>query len=205
MSKKNPEIEKYIASAAPFAKPILNHWYSVVLKTCPEVVAGIKYGIPHFDYKGDYMCAMAAYSKHCSFTFFKAPLMKDPRLKNSKDLKPIQRFLGKISSMDDLPPDAEFIALLKETMELNEKGIKLERTKPTGEKPKVVETPDYFLARLNANPAAKEVFESKSNSFRKEYILWITDAKTEPTREKRMEEAIQWISEGKSRYWKSKK
>lgn len=69
----------------------------------------------------------------------------------------------------------------------------------------MLETPDYPLAALADNPKAKEVFESKSNSFRKEYITWITDAKTDETRQKRISEALEWIAEGKGRFWKHQK
>lgn len=32
--------------------------------------------------------------------------------------------------------------------------------------------------------------------------MWLTEAKTEATRNKRMAEAVEWISEGKGRHWK---
>jgi uncharacterized protein YdeI (YjbR/CyaY-like superfamily) len=35
-----------------------------------------------------------------------------------------------------------------------------------------------------------------------EYVQWITEAKTEETRQKRMDTSIEWISEGKGRNWK---
>ncbi|TKC07715.1 hypothetical protein FA047_09065 [Pedobacter frigoris] len=93
-----------------------------------------------------------------------------------------------------LPPDEEFISFIAEAMELNEKGIKV--VAPKSERPKVLETPDYFLAKLEQNPQAK------SDSFRKEYIAWINEAKTEATRQKRIDEALEWIAEGKLRFWK---
>lgn len=201
----NSAVDAYIANSEDFAKPILEHWRQLVHKSCPDVEETIKWSLPHFDYKGDNMCVAASYKNHCSFTFLKAELMTDRRLKANKDLKPIQRFLGKINKIGDLPPDDEFIAMLKEAMQLNEKGIKIKREKPETEKPKVLETPDYLLTAFVANPKAKEVFESKSNSFRKEYIVWITDAKIDQTRQKRITEALEWIAEGKGRFWKHQK
>lgn len=201
----NPAVDAYIANSEDFAKPILEHWRRLVQKYCPDAEEAIKWSLPHFDYNGDNMCVMASYKNHCAFTFLKGELMTDPRLKANKDLKPIQRFLGKISKIGDLPPDDEFIAMLKEAMQLNKKGIKIKREKPGSDKPKVLETPDYLLAALATNSKAKEVFESKSNSFRKEYIVWITDAKTDETRQKRISEALEWIAEGKGRFWKHQK
>ncbi len=203
--KHDPAIDAYIDNAADFAKPILKHWRQLIHKYCPDTDEAVKWSFPHFDYKGDFMCMMAAYKSHCSFSFLKADLMTDERLKANKDLKPVKRFLGKITKMEELPVDEEFISMLKEAMLLNENGIKIKREKPEADKPKVLETPDYLLAALVANPQANQIFESKSNSFRKEYIVWITDAKTDETRQKRINEALEWIAEGKGRFWKHQK
>ena len=199
MTKFNSEVDAYITKSEDFAKLILEHWRQLVHDSCPNVDEAIKWGIPHFDYKGDFMCVMASYKNHCSFSFIKAELMKDKRLKESQNLKPIQRFLGKITTLSDLPNDKEFVGFLKEAMELNEKGIKLVPKKLN--KPKVIKTPAYFAEKLDTNPKAKEVFESKSDSFRKNYLVWITDAKTESTRNKRIEQSLEWIAEGKDRFW----
>lgn len=203
MTKFSTEVDAYVATAQDFAKPILEHWRELIHVTCPDVVEAIKWSLPHFDYKNDFMCVMTAHKSHCSFMFVKAPLMTDPRLKESKSLKPSQRFLGKITQFSDLPSDEEFIAMIREAMDLNEKGIKLPHTK--SETSKVVETPSYFSEALDLNPDAKAVFESKSPSYRKDYIAWISDAKTETTRNKRMDQAIEWIAEGKDRFWQYKK
>lgn len=203
MEKLNKDVTAYIAKSEGFAKPILEHLRQLVNENCPDVVEAIKWGIPHFDYKGDFLCVMAAYKSHCSFSFIKAELMNDPRLKESKNLKPIKRFMGKISSAGELPSDKEFIKLLKEAMSLNEKGIKL----PTQESstPKNIEVPDYFAEKLKANPKAEKIFEASSPSFRKNYLVWIIDAKTEVTRNKRIEQSLEWIAEGKDRSWQYKK
>lgn len=201
----NPGVDTYIANAGDFAKPILTHWRKLVHESCPGVTEAMKWALPHFEYNNDNLCVMASYKNHCSFSFLKDSLMTDPRLKANKDLKPIQRFLGKICKISDLPPDDEFIAMLKEARQLNEQGVKIKREKPETDKPRVLETPDYLLAALAADPKAKEVFENKSNSFRKEYITWITDAKTDETRQKRISEALEWIAEGKGRFWKHQK
>ncbi|QEC79446.1 YdeI/OmpD-associated family protein [Mucilaginibacter ginsenosidivorax] len=202
---QNSAIDVYIAHAEDFAKPILEHWRRLIRQNCPDVEEAIKWSIPHFDYKGDHMCVMAAYKSHCSFTFLKGELMTDPRLKEGKDVKPIKRFMGKITRLSDLPADDDFIAMIKEAALLNAKGIKIKREKPTEEKPKVLDTPDYLQTALSGNAKAKEIFDSKSNSFRKEYIIWITDAKTDETRQKRIHEALEWIADGKGRFWKHQK
>lgn len=207
MENKNydPAIDAYIAKAEDFARPILEHWRRLVHENCPNVEEAIKWGIPHFDYKSDHMCVMAAHKAHFAFTFLKGELMSDSRLKATKDLKPIKRLLGKITQFSELIPDQEFIVMIKEAVQLNEKGVKIQREKPVVEKPKLLETPDYFLDALEGSLKAKDVFEGRSNSFRKEYIIWISDAKTDQTRQKRIDEALEWIADGKGRFWKHQK
>ncbi|MFN3940370.1 MAG: YdeI/OmpD-associated family protein, partial [Chitinophagales bacterium] len=61
--------------------------------------------------------------------------------------------------------------------------------------------PAYFDAVLRKHRKAKATFEKMPPSHRKEYIEWITEAKTEPNRQKRISTTIEWLAEGKSRSW----
>lgn len=199
-TNKASPVEAYIAASEAFAQPILRHLRQLVLATCPEAVEEIKWGIPHFSVHGEYLCMLAAAKKHCAFTFWKQEIMSDPRLRANPGLPAIKRYLGKLTSLADLPEDAELIGFIREAAALNEKGIKLP-ARPA-KTPARIEMPDYFAARLDTDSRARSVWDSKSDSFRKEYLVWITDAKTEATREKRMAEALEWIGNGKSRFWK---
>jgi uncharacterized protein YdeI (YjbR/CyaY-like superfamily) len=55
---------------------------------------------------------------------------------------------------------------------------------------------------LKANAAASATFNALSPSHKREYIEWISEAKTDATRKKRIATAIEWLAEGKSRNWK---
>lgn len=202
-STRSPKVDAYAQQASGFAAPILKHLRTVIHATCPEVVEDIKYGIPHFSYRGDYLCIFAAYKSHCSFTFYKDALMNDARFKANPALPAAKRFMGKLKSVADLPSDSDLASWLEEAMALNERGVKLppRESRATSE----VVIPDAFASRLESNPRIKAVFESRSPSFRKEYNAWIGDAKTEGTRDKRIEEALSWIADGKGRFWKHAK
>lgn len=202
-STQSAAVDAYGKQAGEFAKPVLSHLRKLIHAVCPDVVEDIKYGIPHFSYRGDYLCIFAAYKNHCSFTLYKDALMKDARLSANPALPAAKRFMGKLAVVADLPPDSELTSWIREAMALNEKGMKLPPREPKA--PKEVALPDAFAARLNAQTAIKAVFESKSPSFRKEYNLWIGDARTEATRDKRIEEALSWIADGKGRFWKHAK
>ena len=203
MSQFNPKFDEYYAKSADFAKPIMEYLRQIIHETCPDVEEVIKWGIPHFDYHGDMMCIFAAYKNHCSFSIWKAALMTNPKLK--ENIKPEQTMgnMDKIKSLSDLPDKETLIAYVKEAMALNENGIKI--VKPKSEKPKVIQVPDYFSEILEGAPLVKAIFESKSPSFRKDYLVWIIDAKTEASRQARIEQALEWIAEGKGRFWKYNK
>lgn len=202
MSKKDPRIDAYIKKAEPFAQPILKHIRELVHKACPEVEETMKWSFPHFVFKGSTICSMASFKKHMAFSFWKAALMKDADkfILNAKS-EVAMGHMGKIASLKDLPGDKQMLAYIKEAASLNEKGIKLPSKTKTDEQ-KEIETPDYLLAALKKNKKAKETYDGFSYSNKKEYVTWLEDAKTESTRIKRLEDAIEWMSEGKIRHWK---
>jgi uncharacterized protein YdeI (YjbR/CyaY-like superfamily) len=200
MAIKEKRIDAYILKSADFAVPILNHLRELVHFACPDVEEKIKWGMPFFDYKGEGLCNMASFKQHCAFGFWKAPLMKDKALMENAKGETAMGHLGRITSLKDLPSDAILIRYLKEAMKLNDAGIKVEKKKPTTSKE--VKAPDYFLKELKKNKAAQTTFDTFSPSNKKEYIMWITDAKTEETRKSRIATAMEWMAEGKPRNWK---
>lgn len=201
MAKKEKLIDAYIAKSANFAKPILLHIRQLVHKTCPDVEEKMKWSFPHFDYKGEMMCSMAAFKQHAVFGFWKAALMKDPVLLETAKSDVAMGHLGKLTSLKDLPSDKKMTAWIKEAMQLTDKGIKLPSKPKSAEKKELV-VPDYFIKALSKNKKAKQVFENFAYSHKKEYLEWITEAKTEETRNKRMATALEWMAEGKGKNWK---
>ncbi|MBK7632608.1 MAG: YdeI/OmpD-associated family protein [Ignavibacteriales bacterium] len=200
MGYKEPKVDLYISKAAEFARPLLIHFRKLVHTGCPDVEEKIKWGFPHFDYKG-MMCSMASFKKHCAFSFWKASLIKDKNFVATAKSKSAMGHYGKITSLKDLPADKKVSAHIKEAMMLNEKGIKLFYKKsPTSKKE--IDIPGYFLKQLKKNKKAVKTFEDFSPSHKREYAEWITDAKTEDTKNRRIETAIEWMAEGKSRNWK---
>lgn len=200
MGKRDGRIDEYISKSADFAKPVLIHLRELVHKTCPGVEETMKWSFPHFDYKG-MLCHMASFKQHCAFGFWKAELMKDKALMQNAKSETAMGHLGKITSLKDLPSDKKMIAYIKEAMKLNDEGVKLPSRGKASQK-KDVFMPHYFLKALKKNKTAFNVFDDFSPSHKREYVEWITEAKTEETRSRRIATAIEWMSEGKPRNWK---
>jgi uncharacterized protein YdeI (YjbR/CyaY-like superfamily) len=196
MPNKDPRVDAYIEKSADFAKPILTHLRKLVHKASPKLSETVKWGMPAFEYKG-LVCGLAAFKEHCTFGFWKESLLDFSGFSSEKTA---MGSFGRITSKKDLPPDDTIVELVQQAVELNEKGIKVAK-KPVPSKKELV-VPDYLTAALQKNRAAQTTFENFPYSCKKEYIQWITEAKTEPTREKRLATTVEWLAEGKRRNWK---
>lgn len=198
MKRESAEVTAYIEKAAPFAQPILKRVRKAFLKAHPEIAETIKWGFPHFEYKG-IVGSMAAFKQHVSWGFWKAKLMDDPQ----GILAPVgETSMGgsKVMKLADLPSEAVLVDYVRRAVQLNEEGVKVERRAPA---PKgALEVPDDLAAALKKNRAAAKTFEGFATSQKREYVDWITEAKQDATRKKRLETAVEWMSEGKARHWK---
>lgn len=205
-ANRDPRIDAYIAKSADFARPILAYLREVVREGCPEAVETLKWNSPSWEYKG-LLCGMAAFKQHCTFGFWKHSLVvpDEPKAagksKNggSKADEAMGQF-GRITTIAELPPKKTLIGYVRKAAKLNEEGVKLPRPKRAPAKPLPVPA-DLAAALKKSKPAAGH-FERFSPSKRKDYIEWLTEAKTAETRQRRLATAIEWIAEGKSRNWK---
>lgn len=198
MPKIDPRVDEYIERSADFARPILTHIRGLVHRACPDVSETLKWSMPSFEYKG-ILCGIASFKAHCAFMFWKQSLIESDAFPKEKTA---MGSFGKITSLKDLPSDKVIISLIHKAIELNEKGIKVEKkAKPKAE----IVVPEILAAALKKNKKAAATFEKFPPSCKREYIEWITDAKTDATREKRLATTIEWLMEGKRRNWKYEK
>ena len=201
MPTTDPFVDAYIEKAKDFAKHILKHIRALVHEACPDVVETKKWSFPHFDYKGEMMCSMAGFKEHCAFNFWKQSLLDQTAFPAEKTA---MGSFGRIKSLADLPDNKTMKKLIKDAMKLNDAGIKVAKPKPAGVKKELV-VPEILVTALDANAAAAETFNNFPYSCKKEYIEWITEAKTDATRDKRLTTTLEWLSEGKRRNWKYEK
>ena len=197
MPAYDPKFDDYIAKAQPFARPILKHLRKVVHAAVPDVEENWKWSTPAFDYKGVF-CSMAAFKQHCIFGFWKHQLLIDRGVIEAGNM--VLGHRGRITSVDDLPSEKELIRVLKAAAELNDKGIKIERPKAAPKPP--VKVPAYLRKALQGNTKAGAAFAAFSPSHKREYVEWLTEAKTEDTRNRRLVQAVEWMTQGKPRNWK---
>jgi uncharacterized protein YdeI (YjbR/CyaY-like superfamily) len=204
----NPKVDTYIQKAQPFAQPILTHLRKLVHAACPQIEETIKWSRPFFEYKGVILCNMSAFKQHCSLGFWgleigavlrKAGVVKDGAMGS----------LGRITSVDSLPPDKDLLGWIRQAAAFIDSG---QYTSPIAARNKVVKppkpalkTPPQFTKALHQNKKAWKTFEAFSPSCKREYVEWIADAKRQETRDQRISTAVEWIAGGKQRNWKYQK
>ena len=192
---REPRVDAYIAKAQPFARPILEHVRERVHAVVPDVEEAMKWSAPGFTLDGKILLMMAAFKQHAALNFWRGQEIGD----GSQKAGAMGQF-GRLTSIGDLPSDDELDALIRE-------AAALATTAPLPRKPKHEPKPPpemhpEFAAALASAPAAKATLDGFSPSAQREYLDWISEAKQDSTRQKRIGDAIQWLGEGKRRHWK---
>ena len=197
MPSHDPRVDACIARAAEFAHPILERLRSVVHEACPQVEETIKWSMPSFQYGGRILCNMAAFKRHASLGFRQHAQVTDGKARDGMGS------LGKLVSLEDLPPRRELIALVHKAMTLIDAAAASTAPVRAKASPRpALTTPADLQDALSGNPDAKATFDGFSPSARRDYIEWIIGAKRTDTRERRLTQAIAWMAEGKMRHWK---
>ena len=198
MGQRDPRIDDYIAGSANFARPILTHLRELVHAACPDCEETLKWSAPSFTYRGKILCGMAAFKQHASFGLWQGAMVMESQGR-TPDIGMGQ--FGRLTRVADLPGKRELTGYVRQAMKLIEEGVKRAPAKDGKPRPQA-EAPADLVAALEKNPAARAAFDAFPPSAKREYVEWITEAKREETRAKRLVQAVEWMSEGKRRNWK---
>lgn len=198
MTPPDPRIDAYIAKSAEFARPILSRLRAVVHAACPEAEETLKWGAPSFTYRGKILCGMAAFKQHAAFGFWQGAQVTGS---GTEAVAEAMGQCGRLTQLSDLPGKRELIGYIRQSMALIDSGGKRATTKAAAPRASL-DVPDDLAAALNKNAKARATFDGFAPGYRRDYIEWITEAKREDTRQRRLEQTIEWLDEGKPRNWK---
>ena len=192
---REPRIDAYIAKAQPFARPILESVRERVHAVIPDVEEAMKWSMPAYLVAGKIVLITSSFKAHAALNFWRGQEIGDGQPKAGA----MGQF-GRLTSVDDLPPDREFDALIRE-------AAAIAKTPPAPRKAKHAPKPPPelhpdFAAALARAPKAKAALEAFPPSAQRDYFEWISEAKQDATRQKRIATAVEWLGEGKRRHWK---
>lgn len=202
-TQRDARVDDYIAHAPEFARPILARLRELVHAGGPDLAETIKWGRPFFTHRGRSVCNMAAFKAHCIFGFWDDEVRAVVERDGQGKAEEAGGQCGRIARIEDLPDAAKLGGYLSEAVRRLESGEAL-RPRPEVDAVRKPEwlPPEDLARRLSQNPRAAATFEKFSPSRRRDYIEWITEAKREETRRKRLDTAVEWMAEGKARHWK---
>ena len=192
---RDPRIDDYIAKAAPFARPILEHVRERVQAVVPEADETMKWSAPGFTLNGKILLMMAAFKQHAALNFWRGQEIGD----GSPKAGAMGQF-GRLTTVSDLPSDDEFDELVRQAAALARTAPAPRKTKHEPKPPP--EMHPEFANALAANPTAKATLDGFPPSAQRDYLEWISEAKQDATRANRIATAVEWLAEGKRRHWK---
>ncbi len=195
MGTRDKRIDAYIARSAEFARPILKHLREVVHATCPDVVETLKWSHPSFEHEG-LLCGMAAFKQHAVFGFWKHELIVGD---DSKAREAMGSF-GCLRTLADLPPKRTLAGYIRKAVRLNDEGVVAPRRKTRPKRP--VPMHPKLRAALARNRKARATFDAFPPGQQRDYLEWVAEARGEDTRQRRIAQAVLWMSQGKPRNWK---
>ena len=191
----DPRIDAYIARAQPFARPILETVRERVHAVVPDAEETVKWSMPAYTVGGKILLITATFKPHAALNFWRGQDLRG----DESNADAMGQF-GKLKSAADLPPQAELDRLIREAAELAKTAPAPRKTKHEP-KPAPELHPEFGAALANA-PKAKAALDGFPPSAQRDYFEWISEAKQDATRQKRIATAVEWLSEGKRRHWK---
>lgn len=187
-----------IADETPFG-PMARSLRELVLEM--GLKEELKWGAPNYTQNG-IVCGILAFKKHLSIWFYQGALLSDPykvliAASNSTQAMRQWRFSS------DMELEIEKVReYLLEAMELDRRGIKVKLKKVTDDDS---DMPTALAEFLESNIMEKAYFESLAPSHRKEYKMYINEAKRPETRQRRMEKVAEMLKARKGLNDKYKK
>ncbi|MBJ6980898.1 YdeI/OmpD-associated family protein [Luteimonas sp. MC1572] len=195
MPMPDPRIDAYIARQADFAQPILNELRARVHAACADVEEAIKWGAPAFLYRGKLIAGMAGFKQHAAFNLWLGKQVVEANAALGQGMGQY----GRLTSPADLPAKRETTRHVHAAMALVEAGGAARAVSAPKPPPSL---PDDLAAAMATNAASQRTWDGFPPGKRREYAEWITEAKRDETRARRVAQSVEWLAEGKSRNWK---
>ncbi|MEE3998878.1 DUF1801 domain-containing protein [Tenacibaculum sp. FZY0031] len=183
----NPKVTHYIQDKSKWTQE-LNLLRSVFLELPLE--ESIKWGAPVYVYKGKNIVGLSAFKNYCGLWFFQGCFLidKDQVLINAQEGKTQAMRQWRFNELGEI--DTVLIKqYVLEAIRNTEEGKELKAKKNT--KPLLI--PEELQLELDNNNRLKETFNEFTLSKQREFTDYISEAKRQTTKQKRLEKIIPMI------------
>lgn len=176
------KVTSYIDALPDWSKAICKQLRQIILSVSPQIQEDWKWNHPNY-YCNGMLCGIWAFKDHVTLVFFQGALIDDTHAVLSSYNDNLHNRHIKFSDASQI--DENIIRnYLLQSIDHNIKGLRINQSKT-----KNIEIPFYIKDAL-VNAGLFESFNNLSYSHKKEYILWIKEAKKEETRIRRVEKMI---------------
>lgn len=179
------KVTEYIDSLPDWSKKICKRLRAIAIKSHPKMVEDWKWG-PNY-YLHGMVCGYGAFQKHVSFVFFQGVMLKDKKKILQVNPGNVHNRNIKFTDVKEINDDI-LLEYLIEAIDNNIKGKKLIQAKDKT----VIIAADIKKEFKKAGVLA--YFEALAYTHKKEYTMWIEDAKKEETRKSRIDKAIKKLN-----------
>lgn len=189
--KKVNSVEEYIENSANFAEEIAM-LRNIINSTALEET--IKWSMPTYCLNGKNVLGLGAFKNHFCIWFHHGVFLKDEHklLYNAQEEKTKAMRQMRFETKKDINK-AAVLAYVKEAIENQRLGRELKPQRKT----KPVTIPKELKIALSTNSELKKTFKQLSPSHQREYCDYITEAKRDDTKQRRLEKIIPMIINGK--------
>ena len=191
---RDPRVDAYIAKAAAFARPVLEHIRERVHAAVPDVEETIKWGAPSFTLGGKILLMTAAFKAHAALNFWRGQ-----ELRGSKSSRDAMGQFGKLTELATFPPIPSSTPCFATPGSW--RGVLLHPARPSmrpSRRHKCIPTsPLRWPRRPRPRPRSTLLTLGAARLSRMDW-----GGEQDATRQKRIVTSIEWLNEGKKRHWK---
>jgi len=188
-SFRNPD--SWVDHCPDFSRPICAQLRDWIIRWEPDLTESIKWNMLCFTGR-KLVCGLSGCKRHAGFTFFRGMELSDAtnlfdESENSTSIRTIR-----VRSLDELKPQA-LRKLLHAAVVLDDDP---ERPPLPPAKREPWPMPEILAKALKRHPAAARGFSALAPTYQREYLVWISTAKTDPTRDRRLKQTLVALTEG---------
>ncbi|MCX6353090.1 MAG: YdeI/OmpD-associated family protein [Bacteroidetes bacterium] len=187
----NPKVDWYFPKAGKWQEAI--EQLRMMVLDC-GLSEELKWGCPCYLHQKNNIVLIHVFKDYCALLFFKGVLLNDAKNILIQQTENVQsaRQMRFTNVQEILEMEPTIKAYIKEAIEVEKAGLKVELKKPTEFK-----VAEEFKTKLDAIPELKIAFEALTPGRQRGYLLYFSAAKQSKTREQRVEKYMSAILNGK--------
>jgi len=189
---KSHDPDEWLEATPDFSRPIVAELREWVFRTAPDLTESIKWNILCFSGR-KLVCGISACKRHVGIAFFRGTELADPAGLFSDGEGNTNIRSIRITSAAGVNYRALGALLLA--------AVALDARPDVAPAPKVKRepwpVPDFFAKALKRDRAARAGFEKLSASCQREWLVWLSTAKREETRARRLAQTLAALAKGR--------